>query len=1160
LINSDVPLVFSSGLESQFQFGTWFWNFSTDQVKCSAYFYALIGYGPADFDGSLPSFLNFLEYQDRERLRDDLDLVLSDHTFSNHVYRFLHADGSVRWLRTWGDILHDADGQILGLQVACKDLTQEREAIRKEENYQLLFHLVQDLIFIHDFRDLDFESICFEEVNSAVCEQLGYSRAELLTMGPLDILCHDKLSDLEEVAQILAQKGKFTFVKWLNTKDQQRKLYEIHLRTYLDGAQTKVIAIGRSLAEREQWFIEQQALQTRLTQEENKYHSLVDSMGEGLLMISKSGNIVAHNQNALKILGLDPASLENIDGFSLAWCNQFSIANNLDPQNSLVLKTFDTGDSQREKEVSCLNSKGEKTWLSVNIEPIYQGFNIESVVVTMRNITQQKNAEIALSNRLKELHCLQQVTELASFEWDHPEPFYRAVLTNLDATFHHSDHLSFILVVEHAQIQVRPLTPGEGLNCIISLYPENPDQGHLSVYQKPTQEIKASPLSPEKNTLFKSIVSTLVRTSERILAQNAIEKLNLQLEAEVDLRTSEMAEAIYALRKKLRQIETINAVSLLLQESTPLSDQLSQLEQIIPKAFEHPNELLVDISLAGKTCLHHSDCDVLHLKIQDLGQVMGCICVRNKHSKEHQTLLPDELALMQTIVQILAQQQSRELMQCALIQAREAAEAANTSKSLFLANMSHEIRTPMNAILGFGRLLQAEIQDSRHKRYLEAINDSGGVLLKIINEILDLSKIEAGKLTISESATNLVQLVKSIQLLLALSFEQKGLYFELELANNLPEWFCLDGVHLRQVLLNLLGNALKFTHQGGVKLSVKFTATDLDKGQLEIQVKDTGIGIVKAEQAQIFEPFEQGNQISLGGTGLGLTISRKLMDLMHGQLSLESQAQIGTCFTLFFPEVCLSSVAGEMPVPQSPQSFDFAPARILIADDVENNLLLLQSLLENYPFTVITADNGKVACEMAEKYLPDIILMDIKMPIMGGIQALEALRKNPITASIPVLALTAFSLEQDQESLLEKGFNGYLRKPLQVTELLTLLADFLEVLEPFSDAELEQNAPLVLEQNVPSKLSEIEYNQALDWLENVALKEWHEIQNSVILNELDAFIQTALEMSQRYNLVELQNLLTKAQTDLNRFELEGALSSLKEFPNLTQKVITKLKS
>ncbi|PIQ25841.1 hypothetical protein COW36_22125 [bacterium (Candidatus Blackallbacteria) CG17_big_fil_post_rev_8_21_14_2_50_48_46] len=471
-------------------------------------------------------------------------------------------------------------------------------------------------------------------------------------------------------------------------------------------------------------------------------------------------------------------------------------------------------------------------------------------------------------------------------------------------------------------------------------------------------------------------------------------------------------------------------------------------------------------------------------------------------------------------------------------------KAANQAKSLFLANMSHEIRTPMNAILGFSQLLQQQIQEPRWQKYLQAIYSSGQNLLGLINDILDLSKIEAGKMTVELQPVNLKQVFQDLLLSMGLSFENKGLRLSFSVAPELPAALALDPLRLKQILTNLLGNALKFTTHGEVAVSVFYQPESADWGRLQIAVSDTGIGISEANQKRIFHAFEQIHQSYLKdivGTGLGLAISRQLVQLMGGEIHLKSEEQKGSVFTLVFPRV--ETVLAPETTAENWQNIQFQPARLLLVDDLESNLLLLESQLLDFPFELSFAKNGQEACDLARKYLPDLILMDIKMPVMDGIEAMRILKANPLTQVIPVVALTASGLREEEQTLLEAGFQDYLRKPIEFKYLIQNMKKYL----PYQTLAVSMPA-----EERSLELSAIDRLSLTQILQSELMPFWLKVKNSLILNELDEFNQRLKELSNAYSCPTLQHFSSQLEARLQAFELDQVHVLLGEFPQIVQ--------
>ena len=380
---------------------------------------------------------------------------------------------------------------------------------------------------------------------------------------------------------------------------------------------------------------------------------------------------------------------------------------------------------------------------------------------------------------------------------------------------------------------------------------------------------------------------------------------------------------------------------------------------------------------------------------------------------------------------------ARERLSLKMQEANSHLEKAVKARTEFLANMSHEIRTPMNGVLGMIELTQGTPLNHEQKQLLDVAYRSGRTLLAVLNDILDLSKIESGKLELEQQPFSLNDLLSDLKNLYSLSLQDKALFFRVERAPDAPDWIIGDRTRIWQILSNLVGNAIKFTRTGGLTV---FVRTD-EQGQLSLAVADTGIGISPAAQQKIFQAFTQADSSTtrqFGGTGLGLTISRKLAELMQGTLSVQSEENVGSRFTLTLPFRSGTPPRAEILQSDAANSNEptIASLRVLVAEDNDVNRLVAKGMLRRLHINPLVVNDGLAALRCCQEQPFDLILMDLQMPLMDGLQATQAIRREaPLNQMTPIVALTADSMEGDREKCLTAGMSDYLSKPMQQQEL-----------------------------------------------------------------------------------------------------------------------------
>lgn len=507
---------------------------------------------------------------------------------------------------------------------------------------------------------------------------------------------------------------------------------------------------------------------------------------------------------------------------------------------------------------------------------------------------------------------------------------------------------------------------------------------------------------------------------------------------------------------------------------------------------------------------------------------------------------PEAINLLKLAGDIIAGSIYRHKFEEELILQKQIADDANRSKSEFLANMSHEIRTPMNAILGFSEVLLGQDLPTKEKKYASTIYKSAKSLLSLINDILDLSKIEAGALEIVKEPMSVKILFNEIKQIFSQKLSEKELYLNLQLQDGFPDVIEFDDVRFRQVLFNLVGNAIKFTEKGGITLKGDITY-GLGNGivDMKFSVIDTGIGIDKSNHELIFESFRQLEKHSVRkyeGTGLGLAITKKLVDALGGTISVESEPGVGSIFVIEFRKIKVSNQKIDIFEESSIiDSLEFSPANILVVDDVEPNRELVKSYLSKYNFMINEAANGIEALDLINSTQFDVVLMDIRMPEMDGYEAAQVIKQNSSRKQPPIIAFTASTM-QSEEARVKALFDDYLTKPVSRYDLINIICKFV----PHRQSETNQNLLIMSESDINvivarNLVDSIQRDILLSYInefDNKLKAGFFEILDYFDLDTINELLQSFDKLSDSFGIESYSDITTQMRDASSNYDID----------------------
>ncbi|MEK8021879.1 MAG: PAS domain S-box protein, partial [Candidatus Parabeggiatoa sp.] len=1000
---------------------------------------AITGYVPEDFTANPSFWADHIHPEDKPTVFENLNKLVEQGT-QEMEYRWQVAEGAYKWFSDIARLVKNSDNShyIVG---TWHDITK-RKLIKKaldesKKRYRNIIEIANEGIWFIDANNIT------TFVNNNLAKMLGYSEAEMLGKS-LFMFMDDKWhqqaeQNIKRRRQGIPEQHEFKFRR----KDGTALWTILNTRPLFEktGQYTGAFAMVTDITKRKQ-------MEDALREQREFLRLIIDNIPQYIFWKDMNCVYLGCNNRFAQFVNLkNPEEIVGKTDFDLLWQAQAESICRIERR----LMETDTPEYHVIKQ----NANGTMRWTETNKMPLHDvNGKVVGILGTTEDITERRTAEEKRHEIEARLAETQQIARLGHWKW--------AILTGMMAWSEEVfRHFGLPYIPPH-DISFETFIKAVHLHDRRNVY-RWIDQ---TLYQNKAYEIEYRIVRPDKTIRYLQSFAKTIRDSAGKLSHvlGTSQDITERKQAELDLQHSQ--KVLEQTNVELQRFKTTLDMTLDCVFMTKAKRyQFFYANQGATKLLGYTQEELQQMTL-----LNIVELNIVHTQLlkEAFNPSQAGLTFESLFQHKNTSLIPVEIFAQFIQLEdnsrhflIIARDiTARQKVQVQLQQAKEAAESANRAKSTFLANISHEVRTPLNGILGYTQLLKRDdTLSSQHKEAIDVIHRSGEYLLTLINDILDISKIEANSVELYQTDFDLNDFIKSVVDLFRMRSQEKGIDFIYQALTPLPHIIYADEKRLRQIIINLLSNAIKFTNVGGVTLKVgviesvegeresvqgESEKAALHQTRIRFQVEDTGIGIAQTALSKIFLPFQQvGDQkYQSAGTGLGLSITQKLVDLMGGQLQVESTLEQGSTFGI---ELDLATVSSpemvEKPLPnQSPNIiFEGPPLKILVVEDNQDNRLVLTHLLITLGFEVKEAKNGQDAINKTHEWRPDLIFMDLVMPVIDGYEATRQIKRIPELQKTIIVAVSASAFKSHQQQSQEAGCDDFIAKPIHTEELLKCL-------------------------------------------------------------------------------------------------------------------------